>query len=98
MTLSQVLASDWSFGFIGTAAVVTAGVLLSRFRASEAIRYLGENSIVVYLSFFVFMATSRAIALTSGARMGPGCDLACCHARGAFGSGSAVLGVAQDGR
>lgn len=60
-----------AFGFIGTAAVVTAGVLLSRFRASEAIRYLGENSIVVYLSFFVFMATCRAIALRLVPEWGP---------------------------
>ena len=51
------------FGFLGTAAVIASGVLLSRFRAGEAVRYLGENSIVVYLSFFIFMATSRALAL-----------------------------------
>ena len=59
------------FGFIGTAAVVSAGVLLSRFRISEAIRYLGENSIVVYLSFFVFMATARAIAIRVAPGLGP---------------------------
>jgi uncharacterized membrane protein YcfT len=46
-------------GFVGTAAVVSAGVLLTRFRSGEALRFLGENSIVVYLSFFVFMAFTR---------------------------------------
>jgi uncharacterized membrane protein YcfT len=59
------------FGFLGTAAVVSAGVLLSRFRISGAIRYLGENSIVVYLSFFVFMATARAIAVRVAPGLGP---------------------------
>jgi uncharacterized membrane protein YcfT len=49
-------------GFSGTAAVVSAGVLLARFRAAEVIRFLGENSIVVYLAFFVFMAASRVPA------------------------------------
>jgi uncharacterized membrane protein YcfT len=48
-----------ALGFLGTAAVVSAGVLLTRFRWGEAIRYLGENSIVVYLSFFLFMAFTR---------------------------------------
>jgi uncharacterized membrane protein YcfT len=50
-------------GFLGAAAVVSAGVLLARLRLAEPIRYLGANSIVVYLSFFVFMAASRSVAL-----------------------------------
>ena len=58
-------------GFLGTAAVVSAGVLLSRFKVAEAIRYLGENSIVLYLAFFVFMATSRSIAIKLVADLGP---------------------------
>jgi uncharacterized membrane protein YcfT len=58
-------------GFVGTAAVVSAGVLLTRFRLAEAIRYLGEHSIVVYLSFFIFMATSRSIALKVAPQLGP---------------------------
>jgi uncharacterized membrane protein YcfT len=48
-----------ALGFLGTAAVVSAGVLMTRFRSGAALRFLGENSIVVYLSFFVFMAFTR---------------------------------------
>lgn len=58
-------------GFIGVGAVIAAGVLLTRFRAGEAIRYLGEQSIVVYLSFFLFMAVSRTLALKLVPQAGP---------------------------
>ena len=50
-------------GFFGTGAVVTAGVLLTRFRLGGVFRYLGEHSLVIYLSFFMFMAASRTVAL-----------------------------------
>jgi uncharacterized membrane protein YcfT len=58
-------------GFIGVGAVITAGVLLTRIRAGHVIRYLGENSIVVYLSFFLFMATARVLALRFVPQWGP---------------------------
>lgn len=58
-------------GFIGVGAVIAAGVLLTRFRAGEVVRYLGENSIVVYLSFFLFMATTRTLALKLAPQLGP---------------------------
>ena len=50
-------------GFIGAAAVVSAGVFLSKINYATAIRYCGENSIVIYLSFFLFMASSRSLLL-----------------------------------
>jgi len=53
-------------GFIGAAAVVSLGVLLSKTRFAEPIRYCGENSIVIYLAFFVFMAAARAVLLKTG--------------------------------
>ncbi len=46
-------------GFIGACAVISSGVLLSKTGLAGAIRYCGENSIVIYLSFFLFMAGSR---------------------------------------
>lgn len=55
-----------ALGFIGACAVVSSGVLLSKFRAAEAIRYCGQNSIVIYLAFFLFMAASRTILLKTG--------------------------------
>ena len=58
-------------GFIGAAAVVSVGVLLSKFRLAKAVRYCGENSIVIYLAFFLFMAGSRAMLL----KLAPGLDL-----------------------
>lgn len=58
-------------GFIGVGAVIAAGVLLTRFRAGAVLRYLGENSIVVYLSFFLFMAVTRTLALKLAPELGP---------------------------
>lgn len=57
-------------GFIGVGAVISAGILLSRFRFGHGFRYLGENSIVVYLSFFLFMAASRTIVLKLAPQLG----------------------------
>ena len=50
-------------GFAGCAAVVVMAVVLARSGLSEWLRYLGANSIVVYLSFFLFMASTRSLAL-----------------------------------
>jgi uncharacterized membrane protein YcfT len=60
-----------ALGFVGAAAVVTVGVLLSKLKAGEAIRYCGENSIVIYLAFFLFMAAGRSLLL----KLAPGLDL-----------------------
>lgn len=46
-------------GFIGAGAVISTGVLLSKFKIAKALRYCGENSIVIYLAFFIFMAGTR---------------------------------------
>lgn len=53
-------------GFIGAGAVVSAAVLLQRFAFATPIRYCGENSIVIYLAFFLFMAGSRTALLKMG--------------------------------
>ncbi len=50
-------------GLIGAMAVVTIGVLLARSGKAQIVQYLGANSIVVYLAFFIFMAGSRAMLL-----------------------------------
>jgi uncharacterized membrane protein YcfT len=52
-----------AMGFVGAAAVVSAGVLLSKFKVAKALRYCGENSIVIYLAFFLPMAVSRTVLL-----------------------------------
>jgi uncharacterized membrane protein YcfT len=53
-------------GFIGAGAVIAFAVLLSKFSLSKPIRYCGENSIVIYLAFFLFMAATRTILLKTG--------------------------------
>jgi uncharacterized membrane protein YcfT len=55
-------------GMVGAGAVITCGVLLSKIPLASVIRYLGENSIVIYLAFFLFMAISRTVLL----RFAPG--------------------------
>jgi len=53
-------------GFIGTGAVVTSGVLLSKTRLGNPVRYLGENTLVVFLSYFLFSVAARIILLKTG--------------------------------
>jgi uncharacterized membrane protein YcfT len=52
-----------ALGFAGCAAVVTTAVLLARSGIAEWLRYLGANSIVIYLAFFLFMASTRGLGL-----------------------------------
>jgi len=42
-------------GFAGAAAVMAVGSLLTGSRGMDWLRYLGQNSIVVFLAFFLFM-------------------------------------------
>ena len=60
-----------AMGFVGAGAVIASGVLLSKFKFAAALRYCGENSIVIYLAFFLFMAGMRAVLL----RFAPGLGL-----------------------
>ncbi|TCJ19392.1 acyltransferase [Flaviaesturariibacter flavus] len=53
-------------GFAGAAAVVIVAVLLARTAATRPIRYCGQNSIVVYLAFFLPMHATKAILLKTG--------------------------------
>ncbi len=48
-------------GFAGAAAVIAAGVLLSRLAAARGLAWLGANSVVVFLAFFVFTAASGRV-------------------------------------
>ena len=52
-----------ALGFVGALAVVSTGVLLSKFDWAKPLRYAGENSIVIYLAFFLFMAVTRTVLL-----------------------------------
>jgi uncharacterized membrane protein YcfT len=46
--------------------VIVVAVLIARGAAFDPIRYCGENSIVIYLGFFLPMAATRTLLLKSG--------------------------------
>jgi uncharacterized membrane protein YcfT len=50
-------------GLIGAAAVVRVSALLAKSDLCEPLRYLGKNSIVIYLAFFLPMAATRTFLL-----------------------------------
>ncbi len=50
-------------GCMGALAIICGAVLLSGFKWSRFLEYMGRNSIVIYLAFFLPMAVSRAILL-----------------------------------
>ena len=55
-----------ALGFVGAAAVVTAATLMAQSHACGWLRYCGQNSIVIYLAFFLGMAASRTLLLKAG--------------------------------
>jgi uncharacterized membrane protein YcfT len=69
-----VVATGWSempfvslaLGIVGACAVITISALLARFDVFKPLRHCGQNSIVVYLAFFLPMAASRAVLLKTG--------------------------------
>jgi uncharacterized membrane protein YcfT len=50
-------------GLLGAAAVVALAALLAKSDLFKPLRYCGENSIVIYLAFFLPMALSRMLLL-----------------------------------
>jgi uncharacterized membrane protein YcfT len=46
--------------------VVTVAALMANSHLFQALRYCGRNSIVIYLAFFLPMATTRAVLLKTG--------------------------------
>jgi len=59
-----------ALGAVGAAAVVAVSALMARSDGFAALRYLGRNSIVVYLAFFLGMAASRAVLMKTGLELG----------------------------
>jgi uncharacterized membrane protein YcfT len=55
-----------ALGLVGALAVITVATQIAQTRVAFAFRWLGEHSIVIYLAFFLPMATSRALLLKSG--------------------------------
>lgn len=53
-------------GFLGAVAIASSAALLSRRSTFRFLSYLGANSIVVYLAFFLPMAAGRSLLLKLG--------------------------------
>jgi uncharacterized membrane protein YcfT len=53
-------------GFLGACAVISVGTLVSRMPVMRWLTWLGAHSIVIYLAFFLPMATTRAVLLKLG--------------------------------
>jgi uncharacterized membrane protein YcfT len=69
--LVYIGVSEWPFvslglGLIGAGAVVCGASLMAQRAFFHPLRYCGRNSIVIYLSFFLPMAVSRALLLKTG--------------------------------
>jgi uncharacterized membrane protein YcfT len=60
---SELPVVSLGLGLLGALAVVATSVLLSTRDWALPLRYAGENSIVVYLAFFLPMATTRSVLL-----------------------------------
>jgi uncharacterized membrane protein YcfT len=53
-------------GLAGACAIITTGTLLAHMRWLNVLRFCGEHSIVIYLAFFLPMASTRTLLLRSG--------------------------------
>ncbi len=64
--VSSMTAVSLPLGFAGALALICVASLLAENRVMKPIAWLGANSIVIYLAFFLPMAISRIILLKSG--------------------------------
>jgi uncharacterized membrane protein YcfT len=63
---SELPGVSLALGIVGAVAVITFATVLSKVEWTKAIRYCGRNSIIIYLAFFLPMATARVILLRAG--------------------------------
>ena len=64
--LSEFPIISLMLGLAGACAIVTMGTLLARMHWLNILRFCGEHSIVIYLAFFLPMASSRTLLLKTG--------------------------------
>jgi len=69
--MAQLPIISLVLGIAGAVAVVCLCAILSRFKVASFLRYLGQNSIAVYLAFFLPMIITREVLL----RFAPSLDL-----------------------
>jgi uncharacterized membrane protein YcfT len=63
--------SEWPvisllLGLSGACAIITIGTLLARMQWLNFLRFCGQHSIVIYLAFFLPMASTRTLLLKTG--------------------------------
>jgi uncharacterized membrane protein YcfT len=63
--------SEWplislALGLAGACAIITVATLLARAHWLKFLRFCGQHSIVIYLAFFLPMATTRTLLLRTG--------------------------------
>lgn len=63
---SQLPFISLALGCFGAVAVISVSALLSKSNLMMPLRYVGQNSIVIYLAFFLPMAVSRIVLLKLG--------------------------------
>jgi uncharacterized membrane protein YcfT len=73
-------------GLAGAAAVVAVSALLALSHLATPLRYFGQNSIVIYLAFFLPMAVSRTLLLKLGVISDVGTVAALVTAAGVIGA------------
>jgi uncharacterized membrane protein YcfT len=64
--ISESPVVSLALGFAGAIAIVTTATLLARMRLLNGVRFCGEHSIVIYLAFFLPMASMRALLFKTG--------------------------------
>ncbi len=55
-----------ALGFAGAAAIIGVGALLAKYDFGHALRYVGQYSIVIYLTFFIPMKVAQKGLATTG--------------------------------
>jgi len=70
--LSTTPGISLACGFAGAAAVIAISVLLARFDLIGFVRLCGQNSIVIYLAFFLPMVVTRIALVKAGIITDPG--------------------------
>lgn len=58
------------FGLVGAGAVCALGVLMAKYNVGNAIRYVGQNSLIVYLTFFIPMKFGEMVLTRVGEPLG----------------------------
>ena len=64
--ISELPIVSLTLGLAGACAIITIGTLLARMHWLNFLRFCGEHSIVIYLAFFLPMASTRTLLLKTG--------------------------------